>query len=79
MRETLFLFFFIDFFILLIFFCFRYIIDYYDGELDPGSHEFALLDVRPALDSFEAVADRMKAIFVKLSFNFNFNWNLDGS
>eukprot|EP00092_Neocalanus_flemingeri_P027982 GFUD01030379.1.p1 GENE.GFUD01030379.1~~GFUD01030379.1.p1 ORF type:complete len:247 (+),score=59.70 GFUD01030379.1:41-781(+) len=38
----------------------RYIIDYYDGELDPGSHEFALLDVRPAMDSFEAVSDRMK-------------------
>ena len=38
----------------------RYIIDYYDGELDPGSHRFAQLDVRPALDSFEAVADRVK-------------------
>merc|ERR1711953_712483 len=38
----------------------RYIIDYYDGELDPGSHRFAQLDVRPALDSFEAVADRFK-------------------
>ena len=45
-------------------FCFRYIIDYYDGELDPGSHRFALLDVRPKLDSFEAVADRMKASFL---------------
>ena len=38
----------------------RYIIDYYDGDLDPGSHEFAQLDVRPALDSLEAVADRFK-------------------
>ena len=38
----------------------RYIIDYYDGDLDPGSHRFAQLDVRPAMDSFEAVADRMK-------------------
>merc|ERR550525_1818255 len=38
----------------------RYIIDYYDGELDPGSHRFAQLDVRPALDSAEAVQDRMK-------------------
>ena len=39
---------------------FRYIIDYYDGDLDQNSHRFALLDVRPALDSFEAVGDRMK-------------------
>jgi len=38
----------------------RYIIDYYDGELDPGSHKFAQLDVRPALDSFSALWDRMK-------------------
>ena len=38
----------------------RYIIDYYDGALDPGSHRFAQLDVRPAMDSFEAIADRMK-------------------
>merc|ERR1719412_1018888 len=38
----------------------RYIIDYYDGELDPGSHRFAQLDVRPALDSAEAIQDRMK-------------------
>ena len=41
----------------------RYIIDYYDGEMDPGSHRFAQLDVRPAMDSFEAIADRMKVIF----------------
>jgi len=38
----------------------RYIIDYYDGEFEPGSHRFAQLDVRPALDSAEAVQDRMK-------------------
>jgi len=38
----------------------RYIIDYYDGDLDPGSHRFAQLDVRPALDSSTAVWDRMK-------------------
>merc|ERR1719245_2881934 len=38
----------------------RYIIDYYDGELETGSHRFAQLDVRPAMDSFEAIADRMK-------------------
>ena len=39
----------------------RYVIDYYDvGPVDPGSHSFAVLDVRPALDSVEAVWDRMK-------------------
>ncbi|XP_023349123.1 cytochrome c-type heme lyase [Eurytemora carolleeae] len=38
----------------------RYVIDYYDGDLDPGSHRFAQLDVRPALDSLDAVWDRMK-------------------
>jgi len=38
----------------------RYVIDYYDGELQPGTHEFANLDVRPALDSLDAVWDRMK-------------------
>ena len=38
----------------------RYVIDYYDGELQPGTHEFAHLDVRPALDSLDAVWDRMK-------------------
>ena len=38
----------------------RYVIDYYDGELRPGSHQFAQLDVRPALDSIDAMWDRMK-------------------
>ena len=38
----------------------RYIIDYYDGgPVDPESHRFAILDVRPAMDSFENVWDRM--------------------
>ena len=40
--------------------CDRYVIDYYDGDLDEGSHQFASLDVRPALDSPQAVWDRMK-------------------
>merc|ERR1712098_407150 len=31
----------------------RYIIDYYDGDLDPGSHRFAQLDVRPAMDALK--------------------------
>jgi len=40
----------------------RYVIDYYDvGEpVDKDTHSFAVLDVRPAIDSFEAVWDRMK-------------------
>jgi len=44
----------------------RYIIDYYDGEMQPGTHEFALLDVRPALDSFDAVYDRVKVAWWRL-------------
>ncbi|CAL1535571.1 unnamed protein product [Lymnaea stagnalis] len=38
----------------------RYIIDYYDGGKISKNYEFALLDVRPALDSFEAFKDRMR-------------------
>ena len=39
----------------------RYVIDYYDGgNVDPKSYQFALLDVRPALDSPGACWDRMK-------------------
>nr|CAG4644268.1 EOG090X0CJG [Lepidurus arcticus] len=38
----------------------RYVIDYYDGgDVDP-SFKFALLDVRPAMDSWENMWDRMK-------------------
>ncbi len=39
----------------------RYVIDYYDGgDVNPNDHQFAILDVRPALDSPTAVWDRMK-------------------
>lgn len=38
----------------------RYIIDYYDGGSVKSDYQFALLDVRPALDSFGAFWDRMK-------------------
>jgi len=38
----------------------RYIIDYYDGGSLDARYRFALLDVRPAMDSFENVWDRMK-------------------
>ncbi|XP_059146879.1 holocytochrome c-type synthase-like [Physella acuta] len=41
----------------------RYVIDYYDGGKVNKDFEFALLDVRPALDSFEAFKDRMKVAF----------------
>lgn len=38
----------------------RYIIDYYDGgDVDPKNYKFAILDVRPAMDSFENIWDRM--------------------
>jgi len=39
----------------------RYVIDYYSSsEEDIKSHNAALLDVRPALDSFSALSDRVK-------------------
>ncbi|XP_056633996.1 holocytochrome c-type synthase [Diorhabda sublineata] len=38
----------------------RYIIDYYDGGECDDKYKFALLDVRPAMDSAENVWDRMK-------------------
>ncbi|PSN54728.1 Cytochrome c-type heme lyase [Blattella germanica] len=42
----------------------RYVIDYYDGgAVQPGSYQFALLDVRPAMDSWENCWDRMKVAY----------------
>lgn len=38
----------------------RYVIDYYDGGRVNEKYTFALLDVRPAMDSFQNVWDRMK-------------------
>lgn len=38
----------------------RYVIDYYEGDLDPSSGKFALLDVRPAMDRIGNVWDRMR-------------------
>lgn len=38
----------------------RYVIDYYDGEIDKDTYRFSILDVRPAFDSLGAVWDRMK-------------------
>jgi cytochrome c heme-lyase len=42
----------------------RYIIDYYDGgDVNPNDHKFAIMDVRPALDSPTAAWDRMKVFW----------------
>ncbi|XP_062235746.1 holocytochrome c-type synthase [Platichthys flesus] len=38
----------------------RYVIDYYDGEINKENYQFSILDVRPAYDSLGAVWDRMK-------------------
>lgn len=38
----------------------RYVIDYYDGEINKDTYEFSILDVRPAFDSMDAVWDRVK-------------------
>ncbi|XP_066539232.1 holocytochrome c-type synthase [Hoplias malabaricus] len=38
----------------------RYVIDYYEGDIDKDSYQFSILDVRPALDSLGAVWDRVK-------------------
>lgn len=38
----------------------RYVIDYYDGGEVDEKYQFALLDVRPAMDSWTNVWDRMK-------------------
>ncbi|XP_056290189.1 holocytochrome c-type synthase [Pseudoliparis swirei] len=38
----------------------RYVIDYYDGEVNKDNYQFSTLDVRPAYDSLGAVWDRMK-------------------
>ncbi len=45
----------------------RYIIDYYDGGEVKPSGEFTLLDVRPALDSFTALKDRMRVAYWRWS------------
>lgn len=43
----------------------RYVIDYYDGGAVDPAYKFALLDVRPAMDSFENVWDRMKVAYMR--------------
>lgn len=43
----------------------RYIIDYYDGGMVDDKYKFAILDVRPAMDSFDNVWDRMKVCYMR--------------
>jgi len=43
----------------------RYIIDYYDGGVVDEHFKFAILDVRPALDSIDNVWDRMKVFYLR--------------
>lgn len=47
----------------------RYIIDYYDGgDVNPNDHKFAIMDVRPALDSPSAAWDRMKVAWWRFKY-----------
>ncbi|VDD83494.1 unnamed protein product [Mesocestoides corti] len=46
----------------------RYIIDYYDSDKIDPDYKFALLDVRPALDSFSALRDRMRVVWRRWRF-----------
>ncbi|XP_055677149.1 holocytochrome c-type synthase [Lutzomyia longipalpis] len=43
----------------------RYIIDYYDGGVVDKDYKFALLDVRPAMDSFDNIWDRMMVFYMR--------------
>lgn len=46
----------------------RYVIDYYDGGLVDKDYRFALLDVRPAMDSPGNVWDRMCVAYMRWKF-----------
>lgn len=46
----------------------RYVIDYYDGGLVDKDYRFALLDVRPAMDSVDNVWDRMRVAYMRWKF-----------
>ena len=48
----------------------RYVIDYYDGgPVDADTMQFALLDVRPAMDSLDNIWDRMKVAYMRWRFS----------
>ncbi|XP_057318798.1 holocytochrome c-type synthase [Microplitis mediator] len=46
----------------------RYVIDYYDGGSIDAKYKFALLDVRPAMDSLENIWDRMKVGYYRFRY-----------
>ncbi|XP_055904995.1 holocytochrome c-type synthase [Eupeodes corollae] len=46
----------------------RYVIDYYDGGLVDSEYKFAILDVRPAMDSLDNVWDRMRMAYMRWKF-----------
>lgn len=47
----------------------RYVIDYYDGgHLDTADYRFAILDVRPAMDSPQNVWDRMRVWYMRYKY-----------
>ncbi|KAL9894259.1 cytochrome c-type heme lyase [Glossina fuscipes] len=46
----------------------RYVIDYYDGGIVDKDYKFALLDVRPAMDSFDNIWDRMRVAYMRWKF-----------
>lgn len=48
----------------------RYVIDYYDGGMVDEKYKFAILDVRPAMDSAENVWDRMKVCYMRWRFEY---------
>jgi cytochrome c heme-lyase len=48
----------------------RYVIDYYDGGIVDDKYKFALLDVRPAMDSAENVWDRMKVAYMRWKYEY---------
>ncbi|XP_014258327.1 cytochrome c-type heme lyase isoform X2 [Cimex lectularius] len=43
----------------------RYVIDYYDSGSVGPDHRFAIIDVRPAMDSWENVWDRMRVAYMR--------------
>ncbi|XP_034935636.1 cytochrome c-type heme lyase [Chelonus insularis] len=51
----------------------RYVIDYYDGGDVDKNYKFALLDVRPAMDSWENIWDRMKVAYWRWRFSDSVN------
>lgn len=48
----------------------RYVIDYYDGGMVDEKYKFALLDVRPAMDSVDNVWDRMKVCYMRWKYEY---------